>query len=91
MTSAFNMTGSNQTIVANDGGADGYTSVPILDEAAGAFVSKYAVTRGDRKKSIEAAQTVITNSPYDFPPDKTPPGKIPYTDKGDKLQRRDVP
>jgi hypothetical protein len=88
MMGAFNPPSSNQTIFGNNGGDDGYTAVPTLDRAAGAFTRTYAKTQ-DVGKSIDAAQNVITSSPYHFPNgDSNNPGNRPYTDRGDRIVRR---
>ncbi|HKS30537.1 MAG TPA: RHS repeat-associated core domain-containing protein [Pyrinomonadaceae bacterium] len=82
MTSAFNMTGKDQAIIANDGGKDGVTGLSTLERAAAAFITTFAQTDGDVKRSVDVAQGVIYS---DRNRKLAPEFKIPVSNRGDKL------
>jgi hypothetical protein len=61
-------------VVTNDGGADGFTRVGTLENAAYAFVESF-IKKGDTKASAAKAQAVFKKS-----------GKLYSGDKGDSIQ-----
>jgi hypothetical protein len=62
MTNLFNFIGTDQTVVVNTGGTDGYTTTGTLEWAAFGFVGTYVDTNGDLDAAIDTAQRVVDKS-----------------------------
>jgi hypothetical protein len=52
----------NQTVVSNDGGPDGLTTVGTLQQSAFGFVGPYVDTGGNVNAAVATGQRVINNA-----------------------------
>ena len=77
----------NQTVVSNDGGTDGLTTVGALQQSAFGLVGTYVDTGGNLEDAVKTGQRVIDNAANRVVNERAPDGSE-ATNKGDKLHTK---